>query len=99
LLPFIPGRAFAFKGWLMGAICTAGIAYAFGWFTPPFLLLGIGYMLTLPALSAYLAMNFTGASTYTSFSGVIKEMKIAVPFILLSFVAGTVLLLIKTFGG
>jgi acetyl-CoA decarbonylase/synthase complex subunit gamma len=30
-------------------------------------------------LSSFLAMNFTGASTYTSLAGVKKEMKIAVP--------------------
>jgi hypothetical protein len=99
LLPLIPGRAFAFKGWLMGAICTAGIAYFFGWFTPPFMLLGIGYMLALPAYSAFIAMNFTGATTYTSFSGVIKEIKIALPFIIISAVAGVVLILIKSFTG
>jgi len=99
LLPFIPGRAFAFKGWLLGAICTACIVYAYGWFAPPFLLLGIGYMLALPAHSAFLAMNFTGASTYTSFSGVIKEMKIAVPLIILSLTAGIILILVKTFMG
>jgi hypothetical protein len=99
LLPFIPGRAFSFKGWLLGTICTAFIAYSYGWFAPPFLLLGIGYMLALPALSAFLAMNFTGATTYTSFSGVMKEMKIALPTIVLSLIAGVVLLLIKTMTG
>ena len=31
------------------------------------------------ALSSFIAMNFTGASTYTSLSGVVKEMKTAVP--------------------
>jgi len=99
LLPFIPGKAFAFKGWLLSAIGTAWIAWLYGWFTPPLLLLGIGYMLALPALSAFLAMNFTGASTYTSFSGVIKEMKFAVPMIVLSLVAGVALILTKTFVG
>ena len=99
LLPFIPGRAFSFKGWILGAISTAFIAAAYGWFTPPLILLGIGYMLALPALSAFLALNFTGASTYTSFSGVIKEMKIAVPAIIISQAAGIVLILIKTFVG
>jgi len=99
LLPFIPGKAFAFKGWLLGAIGTAWIAWIYGWFTSPFLLLGIGYMLALPAHSAFLAMNFTGASTYTSFSGVVKEMKYAVPAILLSLVTGVVLILTKTFVG
>ena len=99
LLPFIPGRAFAFKGWLMGLVSTGIIGYFYDWFTPPLLLLGIGYMLALPAHSAFLAMNFTGATTYTSFSGVIKEMKIAVPVIILFAVAGVVLILIKTFIG
>ena len=99
LLPFIPGRAFAFKGWLLGVICTALVANACGWFKPPLLLLGIGYMFALPAHSAFLAMNFTGASTYTSFSGVIKEMKAAVPLIIISLLAGVVLVLIKTFVG
>jgi hypothetical protein len=99
LLPIIPGRAFAFKGWLLGALCTVGIVYSFGWFTPPFLILGIGYMLALPALSAFLAMNFTGATTYTSFSGVIKEMKIAIPAIIITLLAGVILILIKTIRG
>ncbi|MCL2812638.1 MAG: mercury methylation corrinoid protein HgcA [Clostridia bacterium] len=99
LLPYIPGKAFALKGWLLGMIGTGLIAWAYGWFAPPSLLLGIGYMLSLPPCSAYLAMNFTGASTYTSPSGVLKEMKIALPLIVLSLVAGIILLLIKTFVG
>ena len=99
LLPFIPGRAFAFKGWLLGLIGTAFVTWKFGWFSPPNLLLAIGYLLSLPALSSFLAMNFTGASTYTSPSGVLKEMKIAIPLILISALSGVVLILIKTFLG
>jgi len=99
LLPFIPGKSFAFKGWLLGVIGTACIAWGYGWFAPSALLLGIGYMLVLPAHSAFLAMNFTGASTYTSPSGVLKEMKIALPLILLSTFVGAILILIKAFLG
>ena len=99
LLPAVPGKAFAFKGWLLGAIGTALIVWGYGWFASPFLLLGIGYMLALPAFTSFLAMNFTGASTYTSPSGVLKEMTIAVPFIVLSLLAGAVLILIKTVTG
>jgi len=99
LLPFIPGKAFAFKGWLSGVIGTALIVWSYGWLISPFLLLGIGYLLAMPALSAFIAMNFTGASTYTSPSGVLKEMKIAIPFIVLSLLAGVVLIMIKTFIG
>jgi hypothetical protein len=96
LLPVIPGRAFAWKGWLLGLIWTLGFIWYSGWFVPGFLLLAIGYLLVLPSLSAYLAMNFTGSSTYTSFSGVIKEMKIAVTLIAISSVVGIVLLLINS---
>ncbi|MGI6764884.1 MAG: mercury methylation corrinoid protein HgcA [Anaerovoracaceae bacterium] len=96
LLSVIPGRAFAWKGWLLGLLWTLGFVWYSGWFVSGFLLLAIGYLLVLPSLSAYLAMNFTGSSTYTSFSGVIKEMKIAVPFIALSSAAGIVLVLIQS---
>ncbi len=96
LLPLIPGRAFAWKGWLLGLCWTAGFVWLNGWFASGFLLLAIGYLLVLPSLSAFLAMNFTGSSTYTSFSGVIKEMKAAVPLIALSSAAGIVLLLIMS---
>ena len=98
-LPIIPGKAFAFKGWLLGAIGTSLIMWRYGWFASPFLLSGIGYMLALPAFTSFLAMNFTGASTYTSPSGVLKEMTIAVPFIVLLLLAGIILILIKTFTG
>lgn len=97
LLPLIPGRAFAWKGWLLGLLWTSVFSWYNGWFTPGTLLPAIGYLLLLPALSAYLAMNFTGSSTYTSFSGVIKEMKIAIPLIVISSAAGIVILLVNSF--
>jgi hypothetical protein len=96
LLPLIPGRAFAWKGWLLGLIWTLGFIWLSGWVASGLLLPVIGYLLVLPSLSAYLAMNFTGSSTYTSFSGVIKEMKIAVPLIAVSSLAGAALLLINS---
>jgi len=39
----------------------------------------LAWMGLVPAVTAYLAMNFTGASTYTSLSGVKKEMRWALP--------------------
>lgn len=104
LLPFIPGRAFAFKGFLTGLIWALAVNLwqgfpgtpEYGW------LKAIAYFLVVPALSAFLAMNFTGSSTYTSLSGVDKEMKVALPAMLVSTAIGAVLLLvndfIKTFG-
>lgn len=81
LLPWLPGRAFAIKGAVAGLILT--LVHAFSWWPSQFSLarsLEIGAWLFMgPALAAFIAMNFTGASTYTSLSGVKKEMRWAVP--------------------
>jgi hypothetical protein len=86
LLPWIPGRAFAFKGWLLGLLWSIAVillnsshnfpAYA--------LLKALSGLLILPAISGYCAMNFTGCSTYTSLSGVKQEMKTAIPLLITS---------------
>jgi hypothetical protein len=99
LLPIVPGRAFAWKGWLLGFIWTACAIWLFGWLASGWRLRSIGYILLLPAVSAYLAMNFTGSSTYTSPSGVLREMKLALPPIIGAAAAGTVLVLISLFIG
>ncbi len=101
LLPWIPGRAFAWKGYLLGFIWAVLVNTLNGW--PGELtyswLRSIGYLLVLPPTAAFLAMNFTGASTYTSLSGVLKEMRIAVPAIVVSIVSGVVLILVNNLIG
>ena len=82
LLPYIPGRAFAWKGWLSGLCGTLGILHMSKGFMKGNRLMSVGQLLLFPALSSFLAMNFTGASTYTSPSGVKKEMKRALPLII-----------------
>jgi hypothetical protein len=99
LLPHIPGKAFSLKGWILGFCWTLYAAWSFGWFAPGNRLLAAGYLLLLPSLSAYLALNFTGCSTFTSPSGVLKEMKIAMPLIVVSSLAGVAQILIKTLKG
>jgi hypothetical protein len=86
-LPFIPGRPFAFKGWLMGTIAT----FVLVWLSTQSWSINMAYLLILPAISAYLALNFTGCSTYTSLSGVKKEMKIALPLLIFSAISGIAL--------
>lgn len=100
LLPWIPVRAFAVKGWILGLIWAIGVNVLNGWptITPQYgMLKVIAYFLILPSISAYYGMNFTGSSTYTCFSGVIKEMKVAVPTIIVTIVVGILLLLINCF--
>ncbi len=82
LLPYIPGRAFAWKGWLLGLLWAA--AYTMLIVPGGGLLQTAAYFLLLPGITAFLSMNFTGSSTYTSMSGVIKEMGIALPAIIIS---------------
>jgi acetyl-CoA decarbonylase/synthase complex subunit gamma len=80
-LPWLPGRAFSVKGLSLGVL-FAGILLAFhwgGWITRTGRFEIMAWLLLIPAVSAYLAMNFTGASTYTSLSGVRKEMRWALP--------------------
>jgi len=93
LLPYIPGKSFAWKGWLLGLGATAKIFAFTGKLKKGNGPLLAGHLLLFPAISSFLAMNFTGASTYTSPSGVNKEMKRALPFIIGAATAGAALTL------
>ena len=95
LLPYIPGKAFTLKGWLAGLGCTAGILGLTGKLRGGNRnkLTSAASLLLYPAISSFLAMNFTGASTYTSPSGVKKEMEKALPFIAGAAAAGAILTL------
>jgi CO dehydrogenase/acetyl-CoA synthase delta subunit len=76
-LPYLPGRPFALKGFFSGllvflillslSLTGNNIFEITSWF------------LIVTAISSFLAMNFTGSSTYTSLSGVKKEMKYSLP--------------------
>jgi hypothetical protein len=93
LLPWLPGRAFSFKGLITGLIVSGGVAALWSAHaaSSPGAAETLSWLLLGPALSAYLAMNFTGASSYTSLSGVKKEMRWAVPFQIVAAVAGVCL--------
>lgn len=99
LLPWLPGRAFAMKGALVGFLLAAGYA-ALGWETRLSLSQGLdllAWSMLLPATSAFFAMNFTGASTFTSLSGVRKEVRIALPLQLAAVGIGLVLWMVSHF--
>lgn len=95
LLPWIPGRAFAFKGALLGLLWTAAVLLMNGGSSRVGISESLSFLLLLPSVSAYTAMNFTGSSTYTSPSGVNKEMRTALPVMLIASVCGAILLLIS----
>jgi hypothetical protein len=81
LLPWLPGRSFALKGLFPGFV-LASILGVLQWnhlFSWPGIMEWLAWFILIPAISAFLAMNFTGCSTYTSLSGVRKEMRWALP--------------------
>jgi len=77
LLPWIPARAFALKGMLTGI--AAGLAVAAIYYDRIIWAEALALLLVTMAVSSYLAMNFTGATPFTSPSGVEKEMRMAIP--------------------
>jgi hypothetical protein len=94
-LPYIPARYFSLKGFYAGVLVflillllklmDSNIIEILSWF------------LIITAISSFLAMNFTGSSTYTSLSGVKKEMKISVPLQIGSSLIGIILQVVGKF--
>ena len=90
LLPWLPGRAFSVKGMWIGlaASIVLGLQSRGWWNSWSGRLDVLAWFLIMPAVASFVVMNFTGASTYTSLSGVKREMRIAVPIQLACAVAG-----------
>jgi hypothetical protein len=90
LLPFIPTHDFSTKGLLLGGLVAVPFAASFA--TVPAIpfwanaLAAITALLLIPAVTAYIALNFTGCTTFTSRTGVKKEIFRYIP--LMAFMAG-----------
>ncbi len=92
LLPFIPSRSFAMKGLLTGACLVAPFLFL----TPAggdSLFYQSSALVLFPLISSYLALQFTGATTFTTISGVKKELKLWLP-IYISGLAVSIILVI-----
>ena len=93
LLPFIPTKDFSTKGLILGVVVALPFAYLSG--TNPALpswadaLSAVTMLLIMPAIVSYLALNFTGSSTFTSRTGVKKEIFRYVPVIAVMAVVGS----------
>jgi hypothetical protein len=77
LLPWLPGHAFAMKGavagLIIGFIGAAALHTSLSWMN------ALALIMAITSISSWCAMHFTGSSTYTSPSGVEKEMRQAIP--------------------
>ncbi|MCZ7385640.1 MAG: mercury methylation corrinoid protein HgcA [Candidatus Methanoperedens sp.] len=108
LLPWIPTTDFSTKGFLIGGLMALPFALnSFYGMTDEKLWLRYGwalaYMLVIPSISAFLALNFTGSTTFTSVTGVKREIFTYIPKIAWMFGIGIILVIvlssIKILGG
>jgi len=98
MLPLLPFRSFALKGAVAGIIWSGaviGLGDIFMYRNQLTVMLGNSLILT--ALISFQALNFTGSTPYTSFSGTQKETLQSVPIMLAAALAGLVLLIVARF--
>jgi len=95
LLPVLPFRNFALKGVFSGLLVW--LLIFLGVYRAEFSFVQIGFLFASLTAGSFFTMNFTGASTYTSLSGVLKEMKYAVPAQIATGAAGIIALVISIF--
>lgn len=98
LLPYLPFTMFSAKGALLGFIWSIMFWFIHKsfLFSDGFLLI-IGHSLLMTAMISFLSMNFTGSTTFTSFSGVQKETLLSVPVMVISSIIGMILLILDIF--
>lgn len=84
----LPGRAFAIKGAAAG-IMTAFVMALLIWMDMSWLAIS-GLILLTVSVSSYLAMNFTGATPFTSPTGVEKEMTKSIPLQIMAIIIAAI---------
>ena len=102
LLPWIPTHNFSTKGFLLGALAAIPFALSpfighpdWSWYHR--LGQALEFMLVMPAVTAFIALNFTGSTTFTSRSGVKREMFAYIPAMAWTFGTGILLAIVFTF--
>ncbi len=96
LLPYIPFRPFAIKGWIAG-LAAMLVAWPFV-DAPEGAAFAAMSFLFFPLASSYLALQFTGSTTYTSPSGVARELKLSLPIYAAGVLVSTILFIALKLG-
>jgi hypothetical protein len=101
LLPWLPTQQFSSKGFILGGAVAAAFAvtaFVQGTDTALWRRLGwaLAYLLAMPPVTAYLALNFTGSTTFTSKTGVRREMNTFIRPMAWTFGLGAALTLAST---
>ena len=99
LLPWLPGCVLSLKGTWIGLLflLVAAIVLWAASTQPTSWITVAAWCLIVLAATSFAAMNFTAATTYTSLSGVRREMQVAVPIQATCAVLGTALWIIGRF--
>jgi hypothetical protein len=99
LLPWIPTHDLTTKGLILGGVAALPFSLAallgsvgMAWWMRAGMTLG--YLLAMPPVTAFLALNFTGSTTYTSRSGVRHEIFAYIPVMAWTFGIGLVLTIV-----
>lgn len=96
LLYIMPFRSFSLNGALIGAIYGVGIIFNKNIYKyDDYSLTGI--LLLLISFISYISFNFTGSTTYTSFSGVKKESRFCIPMFIVLSIIGIIVTIISIF--
>jgi hypothetical protein len=84
LLPWLPTHNFSTKGFILGGLVALPFALFailnhtdWTWYRQTGQ--ALEFLLAMPAVTAFIALNFTGSSTFTSRTGVRREMFASIP--------------------
>jgi hypothetical protein len=102
LLPWLPTHNFSTKGFLLGVLTAIPFALSpfirhTDWTWYHRLGQALEFLLAMPAATAFISLNFTGSTTFTSRSGVKREMFAYIPAMAWTFGTGILLALVFIF--
>jgi hypothetical protein len=97
LLPLVPFRSFAVKGWIVGMVSVI-LSSHYSFFSPSSAQLHFFTYLFFPLASSYVALQFTGSTTFTGMSGVKKELRISIPLYIAGVLISLLLLAVYKIG-
>ena len=102
LLPWLPTHNFSTKGFILGGLVALPFALSVFFQHPDWAWWrqvgqALEFLLAMPAVTAFLALNFTGSTTFTSRSGVKREMFTYIPAMACTFGIGILLAVVFVF--
>jgi hypothetical protein len=102
LLPWIPTHNFSTKGFILGSLIALPFALSvflrhpdWAWWQQAGQ--ALQFLLAMPSATAFMALNFTGSTTFTSRSGVRKEIFRYIPMMAWMFGSGLLLAVVFIF--